>query len=51
VATATHGLVDCLIGFTGPYLLLSFLVGAAVAVAPGHARAPAGLSIPERGAA
>jgi O-antigen ligase len=38
VATVTHGLVDCLIGFTGTYLLVAFLVGSAAVPEPARAR-------------
>ena len=41
-AFALHGLVDDVLGFTGPYLLLAFVVGSACAMraesgAPGEA--------------
>jgi hypothetical protein len=50
-AIATHGLVDCLIGFTGPYLLLAFVAGSAVAVRAARARSSLDAPMRERGAA
>jgi hypothetical protein len=41
VAVIVHGAVDYLLGFTGPYLLLSFLVGTAAAPPEAEEGAPA----------